>query len=562
MTITVKSRVVRVRPRSDNTFGVTLGPGPNVFWFRTKNPPKLGEFVVVEGAIAERLRVPRSNATVTMLEGGSVRVQADQYQRRVVAPEWVDRVHRIVRRPLMPYQAEGAGWIASRLAEGKGSLLGDDPGMGKTCQVLAAIAATGCTPAIIVCPPSVKHNWKREAQYLKPKLKISVLRGGKGPIPGSHIVVINYAILRPRERQLAALRAKCIVFDEAHLLKEPKPGVRHRAAVATRLAKSIGRTIHMTGTPLLNRPDDLWRLLHIMDPEEWPSYQHFRKRYCSTLDDEEKLLKSKIVTNHGQAKRIDELRALTMPYIMRRQKMGNIPKKHRTTLMVELMPFDRQSYDAAEKDVVKWLRQVSSNERAMAAKRNQALVKLNMLRRIAAVGKLRAAVKGYLEAWFDKTKRPLVIFGYHKQVLFGVRDICRHMGLKISGIQGSDSDTKRQRSIDLFQGGYADVFIAPLLSAGVGLNLQTASDILALERLWTPSLMNQAESRCHRLGQMREVTVTYLDAVNTVDEHIAAVLGAKQILIDKVVDDKQPGKHQQMIQSLDDVIKRLMQGSR
>lgn len=562
MTITVTARVVGVRPRGDDTFGVTLGPGPNIYWFRTPAPPKLGELVTVHDAEPQRLRIEHTDdATLTMLEHGNMTVKPDKYQRRVVAPEWVKRVHTVVRRPLFPYQAEGAGWIASRLAIRQGCILGDDPGLGKTAQVLAAIAATGCTPAIIVCPPSVKRNWAREIKFLRPNLRVAVINGGKGPIPSAHIVIINYAIMRAREDQLVRLRARCIVFDEAHLLKEPTPTKGHRAAVATRLAKRIGRPVLLTGTPLLNRPDELWRLLHMVDPRQWPDYSDFRQRYCTSPDSDEKHLRN-IVTTHGQAKRIDELHASAMPYMLRRLRKNaladQVPEKTRRRVYVQLDEHDRKHYDAAERDVVSWLRRISTDAKAAQAARGQAVVKLTMLRRIAAIGKLRKGIPDYLHAWFRDTDRPLVIFAYHRQVLNGTVDICKRLGLKVATIRGRDNDKQRQRSVDMFQGGFADVFIAPIRSAGVGLNLQRASDVLCLERLWTPSLMNQAESRVHRIGQRNHVTVTYLDAQDTVDEHIAVVLQAKQRIIDMVVDDKRTTTmREQTIQTIDEVVRRI-----
>lgn len=490
-------------------------------------------------------------------------VIADPFSRRVVAPQWVQRAHQIVRRPLMPYQAEGAGWLAWRLATGRGSILGDDPGLGKTAQVLAAIASVGATPAIVCCPPSVKHNWAKEAHYLKPKLKVAVVSGGSGVIPSAHIVVVNYAILRAREGQLLRLGARAIVFDEAHLLKEPTPTSNHRAAVATRIAKRIGRPILLTGTVLLNRPQELWRLLHIIDPSSWSSYSDFKDRYCASPTDEDKKFRM-IVTKHGQAKRIDELRALSAPYILRRQSKrvlkAQLPPKTRRRVMVPLEEVDRHHYEAAEKDVVAWLRELAGDARAMKAKRGQAVVKLNMLRRIAAVGKLRRAVGDFLRVWFEEESRPLVIFAYHRQVLGGTHAICERLGLKVSTITGQDGAKKRQRAVDQFQQGFTDVFIAPIKSAGVGINLQQrCSDILCLERLWTPALMNQAEGRCHRIGQKNPVTVTYLDAQGTVDEHIARVLEAKQLLIDTVVDDapSRPTRKQLAVETIDEVIQRV-----
>jgi SNF2 family DNA or RNA helicase len=562
--ISVRARVVNVRPRGDDTFGVTLGPGPDVFWFCTPAPPKLGELVLVKDAEAKPMRVGGRASTVTLLEEGEMTVIPDPFMRRVVAAEWVRRAHQIMRRPLMPYQAEGAGWLAWRLATGRGSILGDDPGLGKTAQVLSAVASVGATPAIVVCPPSVKHNWVREGAYLKPKLKFTVVSGGKGVIPSAHVVVVNYDILRAREQQLLRLGAKTIIFDEAHNLKEPQPTMRHRAAVATRIAKRIGRPILLTGTVLLNRPHELWRLLHIIDPRQWSSYTDFKKRYCTSPDAEEKKLKL-IITKHGQAKRLDELRALTEPYMLRRLSKrvlkAQLPPKTRRRVLMTLEEVDRQHYLAAEKDVVAWIRNMAGDARAMSAKRGQAVVKLNMLRRIAAIGKLRRSVADFLRAWFEEDEKPLVIFAYHRQVLAGTEMICRKLGLRVSTISGQDTDKKRQQAVDQFSSGFSDVFLAPIKSAGIGINLQQrCSDILCLERLWTPSLMNQAEGRCHRIGQQNPVTVTYLDAQGTVDEHIAAVLEAKQKLIDTIVDDAAPGRGERKrftIETIDEVVSRV-----
>jgi SWI/SNF-related matrix-associated actin-dependent regulator 1 of chromatin subfamily A len=559
--ITVKRRIVSVRPRPDDTFAVTLGPGPDVFWYLTSNPPELGQLITVEDANPSRSVIRNRKGavvgSVTLLEGGKVSVGVDPFARRVVAPEWVRRCHQIMRRPLYPYQAEGAGWLASRLAKGQtGGILADDPGCGKTAQVLAALAVTGRFPAIIVCPPSLKLNWEREVQFLKPKLRVAILDGTKGPIPSAHVIILNYAIMKSREKQLGMLRARCIVFDEAHQLKEPQPVRTHRAAVATRIAHRIGCCVLMTGTPLLNRSQELWRLLHMVDRKNWPSFADFRKQFCAPKDDSKM---TKITTKHGRVTRIEELRALSAPVMLRRLKIDiltGLPPKQCQQVLISLDPFDMKNYKAAEKDVVAWLRSVSTNARAQSAARGQAVVKLTMLRRIAAVGKLRHALRGYLTAWFANQKRPLIVFGFHKQVLFGAERICQQLGLSVAKIQGKDTGAQRQAAVDRFTAGNVDVFLAPIRSAGVGLNLQTASDVLFLERVWTPALLTQAEDRVYRLGQTRPVTITYLDAVGTVDEYLGQVLSEKQRLIDHVIEGKTIDRDK-IIETIDEVLARL-----
>lgn len=558
----LRGRVLRVRPRSDGTFAVLLGPGPNVFWLRTADPPKFGQLleVLADASTVKAIRHGKLGGTVTILEGGQLSVVADQFARRVVAPAWIKRCQAAMRRPLFAHQAEGAGWIAARLSAGKGAILADEPGLGKTVQAYAALLAARCLPAIVVCPASVKRGFAREAQALRLRLRVRVVRGGTGIIKPAHIIIVNYDVLRAREEQLMALGAKAIVFDECHNLKEPNPNPEHRAAVATRMAHRIGRPLLMTGTPILNRIGELWRQLHIVDRREWPSYTEFRDRYCIAEPDEPDQGRT-VITSHGEVTRIDELHARIGPLILRRLKsdvLGALPPKRRRSVLVELQPGDRKHYDACHRDVVKWLRSLGSDAAAMKAARGRALVKMNHLRRLTAVAKLRKALRDYLDGWFAAERRQLVIFAYHVPVIDGIRRICQGLGLRRVGIRGKDSGAQRQRAVDWFNAGNADVFIAPIRAAGVGINLQhRCSDVLYVERDWSPKIIDQSENRVHRIGQRKQVRITFLDAANTVDQHLAEVLLAKQTVIDSVVDDRAEDGQSHTVETIEEVMLRM-----
>jgi SNF2 family DNA or RNA helicase len=243
---------------------------------------------------------------------------------------------------------------------------------------------------------------------------------------------------------------------------------------------------------------------------------------------------------------------------LKSQVLSNLPPKRRRRVPVELEAIDRQTYDKAEKNVVAWLNSLGEIERARSAKQT-IFVKLLFLRRIAALGKLRRALPSYLESWFSRTRRPLVIFGYHRDVLKITRKMCLRMGLSIAQIHGKDPPEKRQQAIDSFSSGNVQVFLAPILAAGVGVNLQHGgSDALFLERHWVPTTMNQAEDRIHRIGQTKAVTITYLDAKNTIDEKIARMLQLKQRIIDAVVDDaKRPDDEAMEEEALEHLVSGL-----
>ena len=540
---TFTGTVLAAKLQHDGKFAVTLGPPPHLAWFLAERVPRLGSEVTVTARLAET-RPVSATAAITIL-GGVRSVVVKQTGDRVVPETWRVRVQRAMRRPLLGYQVTGAGWMASRLAEGKGAICADDPGAGKTAQSIAAVCATRLFPVLVVCPKNVKVNWAREWSYSALAPRVVVLEGTRiDALPPASVYILNYHLLAHRERQLGNLGFRACILDEAHELAQPKPGALHRAAVATRLATWIGPTLLLTGSPLRNRPAELWRLLHMADPVAWPDLDHFLLRYCRAPTNEEQAVEApqrRIVTSYARAERLDELQTRIDEVTIRRRKedvLKELPPKSRRSVLVELDPIDRKAYREAERDVVEWLRRTSDRVTNANSVRARALVKLTHLRQLAALAKLRSAVPRYLYDWFSQEGRPLVVFAHHRRVVSGLVTLCRSMKLVVATFLPGASEDDRQRAVDQFSAGQAHVFVGSLRAAGVGLNLQVASDLLFLERLWTPTDLEQAEDRCYRLGQTRPVVATYLDAKGTVDEHLADVLDQKQTLIRRVVDDR------------------------
>ena len=552
--ITVRGRVVAVKPREQGTFSVTLGAGDDLFAYGClAPPPKLGAELVL---LAERTRGQRivevgpRRVRLTFLAG--VRPHPDVGPPktplgRVVPPVWTQRVREAMARPLRSYQEAGAAWLASRLARGVGSILGDEQGTGKTTQTIAAICATQAFPAVVVAPKSLLRNWEREWSYASVPPRVSIVRGREGYVEPADVYVLTYGTLQPREQFLGDIRPKVMVFDEAHLLKEPKPKKFHRAAVASRLGKWSGRCIFLTGTPVLNRPQEAWRLLHLCDAKEWPDYEEFRERYCCAPSDGDLAVAThkdrRIVTDSGRVEHLDELRVRIEPYFLRRLKtdvLRDLPPKTRSSVLVELEEKVLVDYRKAEKDLVAWLREQGAQVQADKAKQAEALVRLTHLRRLVGEAKLHTVVPQHLREFFFSggPRRPLIVFAYFRAVCAGAEAIAERMGLRVVGIRGQDDEDKRQAAVDAFQAGEADVFIAPIKAAGVGITLHRASDVLFLERSYVQKELEQAEDRAHRFGQTQHVTVTYLDAADTIDEQIARINEAKVKLVDGLIDDK------------------------
>lgn len=560
---TVTGRVIHVElvDGSDRDFTVTIGPPPRLyFWRATGKPPHLGQLVTVEGEVArtEEIGSAESKGTLTQLVAKRWQVDDSTYVSRHVPVAWMAHVRRVMKRELFHYQIEGAAWVASRLAAGRGAILGDEPGTGKTTQTVAVITALRKYPAVVVCPASLKRQWLREFQLAKNPPHVAVVDGKEGRLPRADVLILNYDILYNREPQLTLLNPQIYVFDEAQELRNPRATGKHRAASATRLVRQRATgALLLTGTPVENRPAELWRLLHLTEPRKWPKFNDYVERYLKPIRGRE--VGRSVRTSAGRVERLNELQIELDKAMLRRLKtevLKDLPQKSRRSLLVQLDDVSMRAYRAAEKDVVEWFKKIGKFDRAERAAKAEGLAKLTALRRIAARGKLKTAIPFYLERWFDtRSRSPLVVFGYHEEVLSGVLNCSRRLNLRVVGISGSSTSEQRQRAVDTFQAGRADIFLAPIRSAGVGLNLQRSSDALFCERTWTPSGLIQAEDRVWRLGSSRPVTITYLDAAGTVDEHIARVVEGKQRLIRTVVDDDH--ENSESLETVREVIENL-----
>lgn len=561
----VTGRVVQtqISAESDRDFTIMLGPPPDLVWFRASGkPPHLGQLVSVLGEPKNKEIVDTGDTkgSITELLPKSWKVDASVYPSRYVPSAWLEHVKAVMARPLFRYQAEGAAWVSTRIAGGTGCILGDEPGVGKTAQTIAMLCALRPFPAVIVCPASLKQQWAREFGAAKRPPRVYVVSGTKERLPRNvDIYIMNYDLLYGREAELLYLSPRLYVFDEAQELRNPAARGRHRAASATRLVRQRGQgALLLTGTPIENRPAELWRLLHLTEPRRWPRFDEYSQRYLKPSRGKE--VGRSVRTTAGKVERLNELHTLLDQAMLRRLKaevLQDLPPKSRRSVLVQLDQASLKHYRAAEKDVVAWLQALGKFDRAEEAKKAQSIVKLTALRRIAAIGKLRGAVPDYLASWFDTNSRePLVIFAYHRDVLLGLWRICQRLGLRTVGIGGGETSEKRQKAVDAFQDGRADVFIAPIRSAGVGLNLQRASEALFIERTFTPSQLIQAEDRVYRLGTSKPVTITYLDAAGTVDEHLAAVVQAKQALIRAVVDDNH--EHSETMSTAEEVVATLL----
>jgi hypothetical protein len=423
---------------------------------------------------------------------------------------------------LRPFQRAAVRYVLVQ----RRTLLADEQGLGKTIEALAALQADGAFPAAVVCPASMKLVWQRECQRWLPGRSVAVVHGRSEQgwtvdgADSADVVLCNYDILEAHADRLAARGLRAAVFDESHYCKDPR---RKRTKAAIALGERVagdGLRLALTGTPIVNRPKDIVAQLRLVGRlADFGSGAGLGRRYRG-------------------AQALDRLHwNLRAHCYVRRTKadvLPQLPAKRFASVPVELD--NAAEYRLAEADVIAWLRTQPLDLRTLqarvaAALRAEQLARLNYLRRLAARGKLRAAI-----AWiedFTASGEPLVVFAHHREVQRAL--IARFPGA--AHVLGDDDLAARAAAVDDFQrpDGPALV-VCSMQAASQGITLVRASNVAFLELDWTPARHDQAEDRCHRIGQRDAVTAYYLLAAETIDEQMASVLQRKRAVIDAVTD--------------------------
>jgi SNF2 family DNA or RNA helicase len=413
-----------------------------------------------------------------------------------------------------------------------GVFIADEMGLGKTVQALALIAATKHYPAVIVCPASLRLNWKRETEKWIPGVTAEVLYGTRPHPTFGDVLVIGYDVLHTWTDHLTP---RCVVIDEAHYTKS---GQARRTQATLRLADKCrdndGIVVALTGTPILNTASELVAQLRIIGRlDEFGGASQFKRDFA----DPDKLPSLN-----------RRLRATCYVRRLKAEVLKELPPKRWAEVVVEGDTAAMREYKTAEANIVTYLAQrarqlaeesgATSDEArevawkaALKAEAAQHLVQINALKRIAVKAKMPAA-RQWIGDFLDTGKK-LVVFGWHRDVVDSVSEQFAD-GCKI---QGGMEAQERQDSVDRFQDDEGQrVISCSIRAAGVGLTLTAASDVLFIEQGWNPADMDQASDRCHRIGQVDSVTAWNLMCLDTIDEDIAELIARKRVTVNAATD--------------------------
>lgn len=417
------------------------------------------------------------------------------------------------------------------------ALLADEMGLGKTIQALTWTVnfLSPKATVLIICPASLKLNWQREAMHHY-NLRCEVLSQLTPPstkLPRGRKYIINYDVLFGRKGQeltwmkvLTDLKPDLIICDECHYIK----GMDAQRTKAVRIiCKDVPHIIMISGTPMTNRPAELFPALNILCPEEFPSFSQYGWRYCSP-----KMTPWGI--NWSGAANLEELheRLSEICMVRRRKKdvLKQLPDKIRTVVPIELKEKDRKEYLKAEREFITWLRKLSP-AKARSAEKAEYLVKRGYLKRLAGSLKLEATME-WIENFLTESDEKLIFFGIHKAFLQPIYDKFKDRAVLVNG---SVNSSDRQKAFDAFTTKKEKrLFIGNIQAAGVGWNGQIATNVAFGEMAWTPGEHTQAEDRAHRIGQTRGVMCHYLVSAGTIEESLCKLIQEKQQTLTSVLD--------------------------
>ncbi len=453
---------------------------------------------------------------------------------------------------LMRHQAQV---VAAAAAGHRTFLLADEPGLGKTAQALLAADAADAYPLLVVVPNVVKANWAHEVGMWTPKRKVTVIHGNGEDIDGfADIVVVNYEVLDRHVGWIGDFGFRGMVVDEAHFIKN-KTSQRSQnvLALSERIRSRTVRPLLMalTGTPLINDIEDfraIWQFLGWIDD---------KKPMAELM---ERLEETELTPADPGFYRAARNRVVDMG-IVRRRKVdvaADIPARRVADLPVELDDEMGRSIREAERELARRL--VARYESALATRTSGAVVDgidHELVRRVAEweredsdstsgenvfgmmrrIGQAKAGLAADYAAQLARSVGKVVFFAKHVDVMDTAEETFARRGIRYASIRGDQTRGVRQRNIDAFvEDPEVAVVVCSLTAAGVGINLQVASNLVLAELSWTDAEQTQAIDRVHRIGQAEPVTAWRIVAAQTIDTRIAELIDSKAGLAARALD--------------------------
>lgn len=421
-------------------------------------------------------------------------------------------------------------------------ILADEMGLGKSLQALTVAAIDiergWAKKILIVCPSFLKWNWAEEIEKLT-SFSFEILHGTPTQRReildnfSADILITNFEQVVNDNDHLRQHDWDIVIVDEAHFIKS-------RSSKRSKAVRELkrGRMFLLTGSPMLNRPDELWALLNACDPNRFSRYWPFVNRFCVMGGWQSKQIVG--------AKNKSELRGILQEYMIRRLKKDclDLPDKQVIPVYVELHPKQRKAYDQLDAEL---RLEIPGEPDPMEAE--NILTKMLRLKQVAAtpatIGlpddsyKLDRAMEMIEEFTTDPDDQtPVVVFTQFRGVQTAMGARLDAAGIPYWVLNGDTPQDKRIELVNQWANSSQPGVIMVMLQMGVGLNLTAANKAIFIDRLYVPKLNEQAEDRIHRIGadKTKPVQIFNIVAKKTVEERIERILAAKRKLFDSVVE--------------------------
>lgn len=477
---------------------------------------------------------------------------------------------------LKPFQRAGIAFAVQR----KDTLNADDMGLGKTVQSIGFLNYLHPKRVLVVCPATLVWNWKQEAEkWLFDHYHIFMPRSGADEIPTDDarlLVITNYEKTigkRGQESRTHTPLSRSLlrnwdvgIFDEAHYLKNPD-SIRSQVILAEGgIYEHCKRSLFLTGTPMENRPIEIWPIAATLCPARFGDWWDFAKRYCALHEEErgrrvvriegpdgmhrEEVKSKKVWVADGSSNHSELQQRLRTSIMIRRLKsdvLKELPPKRRQLILLSDDDVDWSAYP----EILRW-REINQKDFDAALSRLEAaktmaeyqaavrslkkvtveFTEVSDVRHKSALLKLPACLKFADEIL--TSVESLVIFGHHRDVLEKIHE---HYGDDSCVIYGDTPMAKRIPIVNQFQNGQKKIFIGGLKAAGTGITLTRASNMIFFEEDWNPATISQAEDRLARIGQKKMVHSMHPVLNNSLDANMVKMTVSKQNTIDKMLDE-------------------------
>lgn len=437
---------------------------------------------------------------------------------------------------LFKHQKEGIEFMI----ENKKVILADSMGLGKTKQAIIASGSTSSRGILIICPASLKINWEREIHIEYPDDEVVIVQSGPEMNIESPVwLIINYDMLFKYFDQLKKLvdeaKIETVILDESHYIK----GKSIRAKITLALVENALQVYCLTGTPVMNRPIELFNQLRAISHPLGKDRTVYGKRYCGAyLKTINRRGKPPLrFWEEGGASRLPELKEYIKSVFLRRTKedVMDLPEKIISTLTYDLTKEQQIEYKEAWNAYLAWIETHPDAERDIENIKNaQQLIELGKLKQVCSLAKVSRIVDDVENAVEQGEK--VIIFSQYKNTIHTIKDSLDKRNIGRAILTGENNAEERQKAVDDFQTDpEVKVFIANIKAGGVGITLTAASIVIFADMDWSPEIHNQAMDRAHRIGQTGTVNVYYYVAKDTVEEQIVELLSQKKDIINQLV---------------------------